>query len=151
MFKNKIENTRLSVLGRSSFMLAMFILSTNTGCTVSNRNFTENNHKVCTVSDSMVQQMVQQKGATGVQFVNKCNACVAVAFEYHDHDKSSKWSACYVPSHSRVVFREANEYWLVTQKPCNEAKKHGLGGIASAEIENNALSGRCDSVSVVND
>ena len=95
----------------------------------------------CSVSDSLINR----NGTPGVQFVNSCGECIAVAFEYRQQRSNSKWTACYVPSNSKVVFWDADEYWLITHKPCIEVRKNGLGGISVAEIESNDQYGRCDS------
>lgn len=146
---NQIQTVKmwLSFLRWRLIILIAIVMTVNSGCAVSSRDLNEKSYKVCTVTDSMIQR----NGSPGVQFVNKCKDCVTVAFEYQDYEKNSKWTACNVPSHSRVVFRQAHEYWPVTQKSCIEAKKHGLGGIAAAEIEQNDQTGRCDTVGVVDD
>ncbi len=110
------------------------------GCANTNNNGNQDDNQACAVSDSLVRR----NGTPGVQFINECKRCVAVAFEYRNHGNSNKWTACYVPAQSRVVFWEADEYWLITRKPCDVAKTHGLGGISTAELETNDQTGRCD-------
>jgi hypothetical protein len=96
--------------------------------------------QACLVKDAQINR----NGTPGLELVNECDQCVAVAFEYRDLKKETQWSACYVPPQTRVVFWEAGQYWLIAQKPCVDVKKHGLGGISAAILEHNDRIGRCD-------
>ena len=131
--------TRSAIAAKSTnrisliFLVALILL----GCANTNDQY---NDQACAVSDSLVRR----NGTPGVQFINACKSCVAVAFEYRNQEKESKWTACYVPAESQVIYWEAEEYWLIARKPCEIAKKHGLGGISTAILENNVHTGRCD-------
>lgn len=128
-----------STIGRIALCLPMLAF----GCAT---DPVQPKHNVaCRLSDSVWQSTT----ATGIQFTNQCDQCMAVAFEYRQRGAESKWTACYVPAQSRVVFWDVNEYWLVAQKPCDEAKKHGLGGVSVAEMESNKRNGLCDSLAIV--
>ena len=118
--------------------LVALILS---GCANTNNSV----QQACSVSDSLVQR----NGTPGVQFINECQRCVAVAFEYRNPGEKNKWTACYVPAQSRVVFWEADEYWLITRKPCDIAKAQGLGGISTTVLEANEQTGRCDTLGAI--
>jgi len=109
------------------------------GCATGKGDANHNDTTACAFSDSRFSR----NGTPGIQFANQCNHCMAVAFEYRNPGATSQWSACYVPPQTRVVFWDAKEYWLITHKPCEEAKKFGLGGISTAEIEHNDRIGRC--------
>lgn len=96
----------------------------------------------CTVTDSLVRR----NGTPGVQLVNECGQCMAVAFEFRNRGENNQYTACYVPENSRVVFWDAEEYWLISRKPCDDVKQHGLGGVSNAQIEHNRQIGRCDNL-----
>lgn len=127
-----------------SWSLAVITVS---GCATINPESERGVSAKCSVADSLIKR----NGTPGVQFANSCGECIAVAFEYRYQGSNSKWTACYVPPNTKVVFWDADEYWLVTRKPCTEVKKNGLGGISIAEIETNDRYGRCDTRGVVTD
>ncbi|WP_455209680.1 hypothetical protein [Kaarinaea lacus] len=131
----------------SKFLAKLWILVfiTLAGCATTDSESESGLNKKCSVADSLIKR----NGTPGVQFTNRCAECIAVAFEYRHQGSDSKWTACYVPSDSKVVFWDADEYWLITHKSCKEVKKNGLGGIPVAEIETNDRYGRCDTRSLI--
>jgi hypothetical protein len=112
------------------------------GCATTNQKSRQNPANGCSVIDSLIKK----NGTPGVQFANSCDTCIAVAFEFRHQISNSQWTACYVPPHAKVVFWDADEYWLITRKPCKEARRNGLGGIPADVLESNIQTGRCDTL-----
>lgn len=94
----------------------------------------------CSVTD----EMFVQDGRTGALFTNQCNTCIAVAFEYKSDDGRSGKTACFVPSETRMVYRDLREYRVTARESCEHVEHHGIHGIGSAsEILENHERGKC--------
>jgi len=94
----------------------------------------------------LTDEIISRDGRQGLQMTNDCNLCMAVAFAYEDSSLNNEVkTACYVPSKTRVVYWQVNNYQILSHKRCEQARREGFAGIATAEqLQGSYQSGTCE-------